>query len=365
MNDKVNKLHKKILTNIEDKHDKSEGSFVYDVTKPFAIIENDLNIKLQEANLKRDINNLVNSELDNFINDRTPLKRKLATKASGYATFKGKEGLSIPLGFLISTDSISYITKESKPIGNSGKTDILVECLEVGELGNVPAMAINQVSTTLSGLDEVYNKKPFINGYDEESDDAFRERYRDYIDKPITSNNIYHYEMWAMRIDGVGAVKVIPCWDGPNSTKLIIMDSKNEIPSKDLIEKVQNYIDPLGEFQNGRYSTWGQGRGVASAGAFVTVVGAKSKEIDISANVDILDNYDKDKIKKDFTNRVKEHLKSIAFKNEGISLAKIGCILLNTPGVNDYYDLKLNNDINNIEVSDEEIAVVGEVVFNE
>ena len=57
-------------------------------------------------------------------------------------------------------------------------------------------------------------------GTDDEVDDNLRDRLAIRVQKQATSGNAYHYEQWALSVPGVGAVKVIPVWDGPNTRLL-------------------------------------------------------------------------------------------------------------------------------------------------
>ena len=48
-----------------------------------------------------------------------------------------------------------------------------------------------------------------------------------------------------------------------------------------------------------------------------------------------------------------------------MSYARVGSILLSTPGVKDYSDLLVNNDTQNITIGDVEIPIVGTVELRE
>ncbi|MBU3172767.1 hypothetical protein [Clostridium estertheticum] len=55
------------------------------------------------------------------------------------------------------------------------------------------------------------------------------------------------------------------------------------------------------------------------------------------------------------------YLASIAFKENYISYAKVSAMVLETVGVLDFTDLKINNGTVNIAIGNEEVAMVGEV----
>ena len=62
---------------------------------------------------------------------------------------------------------------------------------------------------------------------------------------------------------------------------------------------------------------------------------------------------------------LKAYLKSIAFKSKTISAGKIGDIILNTDGVEDYDALTINGATTKITVPDKYVGVLGEVTLSE
>ena len=120
-----------------------------------------------------------------------------------------------------------------------------------------------------------------------------------------------------------------------------------------LFRSVQDYIDP---------NISGTGEGEAPIGAYATVVSATSKLI----NIDLVDiqeatNYTLAEITESLKINITNYLKEIAFKQDYVSYAKIGNVILNTEGVEDYSNLKINSGIENIAILNEEVAVVGVV----
>lgn len=366
-------IHDRILKNITDEYDKSEGSFIYDVTKPVAIEMEKQGSDIDKAINKLDVENLVGDELGQFIYQRTGIERKPATKATTIVTIQGQEGAKIFKGDLVGTDTVNFISTEDKSIGPTGKMDVIIECEVSGVIGNVPARTIRYFPVSIPGLITVTNYDAVTNGYNAESDNELRQRYYDKIRTPATSGNKYHYLNWAKEVTGVGDVRVIPLWDGDNTVKVIIIDSNKQPANGELVEKVQNHIDPKGEYiaEEDRWTTWGAGEGQAPIGAFCTVVSAIGKSINTEAVVQKDDNYDLEQIKNNIGKNITEYLKGIAFKNDDnntpipVSYAKAGANILESEGVLDYRNFKLNDGTANIPISVEEVAVLGEVVINE
>ena len=87
-------------------------------------------------------------------------------------------------------------------------------------------------------------------------------------------------------------------------------------------------------------------------GASVTVVSAIEKEISVTADLTIEDEYLIEDIEKEFKIEAEKYLKDIAFTKNYISIARLSNILLSIDGVVDYSNFKLNNSSNNITLSD-------------
>lgn len=333
-------IHDRMLKNISDEYDKSEGSFFYDATKPAAIEFENAYIQLDKVEAKLDIENLSGNELERFIYQRTGIKRKPATKATTVVTISGQEGAKISKGDLVGTDTVNFISIEDKTIGPTGQMTVLVECELAGTIGNVPAGAIKYFPVSIPGLTSVTNLEPVVNGYDAESDSDLRQRYYERIQTPATSGNKYHYLNWAKEVTGVGDAKVIPLWNGPGTVKVVIVDSNKNPATEDLIDNVFTHIED-----------------VRPIGATVTVVSAVAKNVEITAKVSLAEGYTIQLVLDKFKSDLEQYRKDVVFKDSYISYAAIGNILFTVDGVLDYTDLKLNGEMKNIALGEEEIPI--------
>lgn len=338
----VEQIHRRMLDNISDDYDKTEGSFFFDATRPAAIEFERKNEEIKTVEAKLDIENLEGEELERFVYQRTAIERKPATKATTTVIMSGQEGTTIPQGSLVSTGEINFVTIEDATIGESGQVSVIVECEEFGSVGNVPANTIVLFPISIPGVVDVYNPEPVTNGYDAESDDDLRSRYYEKLQRPAKAGNKYHYEQWAKEVVGVGGVRVVPRWNGPLTIKLIIIDSNGQPARQDLIDDVVSYVETQRPF-----------------GADVTVVPAIGLPINIAVNLILADGYNKEAVKEDIDKNITEYLKSIAFKANHVSYAQIGSIVLNTEGVLDYSNLLINGGTVNIPVADDEWAIMG------
>lgn len=344
---------KRALDRVPNSLDKRQGSIIYDSIAPAAAELAQTYIEMNYIYNKLDAENLEESELELFIRQRTGIERKKATKAIRKGIFSKVDGSSfnIPIGARFTGEDLYYTVIEKIADG-----EFKLECEEFGEVGNDYAGTLIPVDY-INGLGKAELADILIPGYNAESDLSLLTRYYERIRTPATSGNIYHYRNWAKEVEGVGDVRVIPLWAGDNTVKVVIIDD-NKLPAgSGLVEKVQNYIDP---------GSKGLGEGQAPIGAFCTVSSAISKELNISFVVtrDINTSYD-EMIESVKANIQKYLSEEITFKQNIISYAKVGALILSSRGVLDYKDLLVNKGTSNIVLDIEEVPILGQVFANE
>jgi uncharacterized phage protein gp47/JayE len=338
-------IQERMLSNISNEYDKTEGSFFYDVIKPVAIELENKYKKDEEISSKLSIENLEGDELTQRVKELTGIERKLATYATTTVIVNGSEGALINVGDKIASETVNFIFQENKTIDSSGRATVLVKCEEAGSIGNVPVGAIKYFPITIPGLVSVTNPNAVTNGYDEETDESLRQRYYERIRTPATSGNKYHYKNWAKEVTGVGDAKVFPLWNGNGTVKVAIINSNKRAADTSLVNLVANHIE--------------ENRPI---GANVTVVSATEKPINISATL-VIDTkkYTLNQVQADIESNLVEYFKEIAFTSNYISYASIGNIIFNTEGVIDYTELLINGASLNILLQDEEVPILGTV----
>lgn len=340
-------IHESLLGHIDDKYDKRTGSFLHMLTKPTAIKLGEVDLAINTVEGKLYLENLSDDELELRIKERTGLVRKAATYAVGDLTIVGNGVVNA--GDLFETESgIRFEVIETVTIVTEGVVE--VQCTTSGVVGNVPANQIVHIPVTLDGITSVYNASATYDGFEKEIREDYLIRYYERIQTPATSGNKAHYKNWAKEVSGVGDARVISLWNGPNTVKVILIDADRLPASTDIVEDVQNYIDP---------GVTGLGDGTAPIGAFCTVVCATGKEIDVSASVTLHLGYVIEDVLGTISENIREYLKDIAFIDAYVSYAQIGSILFNSDGVKDYTDLLVNGDTDNVSVTFDEVAILG------
>lgn len=338
-------IHNRMLTNIDDEYDKSNGSFIFDATKPGAIEFSTKQKEIIEIQNKLDIENLSDDDLEKFIYQRTGITRKKATKATTRVIISGSIGSKIRIGDMVGTDTLNFVFVEEKVIGESGQATVLVECELLGTIGNVPANAINKFPVTLSGLVNIYNPEKVTNGYDAESDYELKQRYYDKLQRPGKSGNKYHYLEWAKEVTGVGDARVVPKFNGPLTMKVIIINSNKQPADSELVKNVYEHILEKMPF------------GVEE----LVVTSAIGVSINITATFSLADGYTEPVVKENIKANMVEYLKRIAFKESYVSYAKTGSEVIDSEGLLDYQNLLVNGSIANIPIGDDEVAIMGGV----
>ncbi|GBF34152.1 phage-like element PBSX protein xkdT [Desulfocucumis palustris] len=266
----------------------------------------------------------------------------------------------IPAGTMFATeDGLVELQSTTDVAFSAGSTSVQVSVVatEVGAAGNLQeGVALKQVGIAVSLIETISVASPGLkNGVDVETDDELRERYLAYLRAPGTSGNKADYVKWALEVDGVGGVQVIPLWSGRGTVKIIVLDGDKNPASQELVDAVQAYIAP----------DPGQGEGKAPIGATVTVVPATSVAVDIAATIITDGTRTIEEIQTDFMPALIGYLKSIAFSGDTVvRYSRIGTMILDTVGVIDYSDLLVNEGTANIPIASGSVAVPGTVTLS-
>lgn len=358
----VEELRADILNNISDEHEKSKGNLTYDIPAATAIVLNKTYDKLKELTDKVDVDNLEGEDLTRYVKQRRGLKRKLATKAKAILTITGEANINT--GDLFETQAGTQFSS-TQAISIVGSGTILAEAVIPGESGNVGANTITLMPVTIQGVVSITNIAPSYDGFAEESDAALRERYYEAIQRPATSGNVFHYMVWAKEVPGTGDAKVISLWNGDNTVKVVVINANKEPASSDIVNAVQEYIDPKGTFiaEENRWTLWGTGSGQAPIGAYCTVISAAGFVLNVSVDIMEEEGYLAEEVKTNIEENIAAYLQAIAFKQNYISYAIVGSIIVQTDGVADYQNLKLNNTTANVNIGNEQVAILGSVTL--
>ena len=106
------------------------------------------------------------------------LSRNPAEAACYSVKVTGVAGYTVPVGFLVGTDSVNYYNTAETQIGTGGTCIITVACTTPGTIGNVSASAINKVVNPDANITAVEGTACVTAGQEEESDTELRARFK-------------------------------------------------------------------------------------------------------------------------------------------------------------------------------------------
>ena len=341
------KILKDMLSNVPNGLDKREGSVIYNALAPAAI-------ELQNAYIEMDtiLNLTFVDTTEGYYLEKKCHERGIERHEATKAIVRGEFNIDVPIGSRFYIEGLHYIVTERI------ETNVFrLECETAGEQGNhclgnmIPVEYIQNLTTAT--LIEV-----LIPGEEIETDESLRQRYYASIFAQAFGGNIADYKQKVLEIQGVGAVKVYPTWQGGGTVKLVILTSEYKAPTQELIDIVQTNVDPI---QN-----QGQGLGLAPIGHVVTVVGAGETVINVTANITYQNGYYFERIQSALEQTIEDYFNELnkSWENEKniiVRLSRIEARILDLEGVLDVSETMLNGEQKNIEINADNIVIRGDV----
>lgn len=320
-----------MLNRVPSNVDKREGSVIFDAIAPCAYF-----LAQQYWQLENFIDLVFADTAEAEYLDKAVTPFGLVRKTAGKAVRKMVSSGAVVVGTRWSTNELIYVVSEKL-----SDTEYEAKCETAGDIGNQYSgvlTPISNVSGVTAELTEI-----IIQGTDAESDDALRSRFYQKVGLPATSGNAHHYEQWALEVSGVGAAKVFPLDNGAGTVAIFVVDNDKKI-SESLPGLVAEYIETM-----------------RPIGATVTVSSPEGKTINASADVLLDGSKTIADVNSSFTVALETFLADTVFDTYRISYAKVGSLLLDIPGVEDFNNLLLNSTASNISVREKEVPVLGTV----
>ncbi|MCM3701419.1 baseplate J/gp47 family protein [Paenibacillus macerans] len=346
----------RMLDRVSNDVDKRAGSVIWDSLAPAAA-------ELAQMYIELDVNyNL--SFVDTATGDDLTRKcaefgvnRESATKARRKGLFyaSGDVPIDVPIGSRFSINDVNYVAISKITTGQW-----TLECEQAGTIGNQEFGALLPIDY-VNNLARAELTDILVPGEDEETDDALRARYYEVVNEPAFGGNISDYKQFINAIDGVGATKVFPAWNGGGTVKCTIIGSDWNPPSAALINDVQTKVDPV--------PYGGKGYGTAPIGHTVTITGVTAQAINVSTTVTLEAGTTAGQVQGPIEDTIDQYLldlrKSWATQDQIIvRVALIEAAILNVTGVIDVANTTLNGSPANITLGAEETPNLGTVVIN-
>lgn len=342
------KIRDRMLNNISNPIDKREGSIVYDTLAPTAAEIAQLYIEDEYILTETYADTASRAGLIKRCAERgiTPYP---ATYAEHLGVFTPSE-LTIPLNSRFTAEDLTYYVSEKIADGQ-----YKLICETAGTVGNNYVGNIIPLDY-IQGLETAEIVEIITPARNIEETEALRQRYYRSFSNKAFGGNIADYKAKCAEIGSTGGVKVNPCWNGGGTVKLVCVDTNFNSPSSGLLEDLKEIIDPV-EFE-------GQGYGVAPIGHIVTVVGAESVPINITATIEYSSGVTFSDLYSKLKTVFSDYLFSLRYdwvNNNSITirLAQIESLLFNVNGVIDISNITINGESSNLTLSSYQIPIYG------
>lgn len=335
-----------MLDRVPNAFDKREGSIIYNALAPSAA-------ELAEAYIMLSL-----IEDESYVDTASYNSLVKKCKERGIYPYpatntiaKGVFNIDVPIGSRFSLDSLNYLVIEKISTGV-----FKLQCEDVGPISNLGSLIPIEY---IEGLETAELTEILINGEFEEDEDSLRKRYYNSLESEAFGGNIADYKEKVNKLQDVGGVKVYPVWNGGGTTKLVIINSNYDVPSSELVNQVQEKIDPT---QN-----QGKGLGIAPIGHIVTVVGVDAVKVNISTTITYEDGWSFEELKASIEQCIDEYFNDLnktwdSNDNLIVRISQIETRLLNLEGVIDIENTLINNVASNFVVDADSIVKRGEII---
>lgn len=341
----VEMIRNRMLESMPEGTDKSEGSVNWNAVSAGAI---------EIKNILIDIDGIYQ---EGFIDTasrpfliRHGEERKVSPYPATYAIGRAVFNMEIPIGSRFSVDMVNFVVIE-----RMSQYTYKVQCETAGTEGNRHLGDMIPIEY-IQGLTKAVLEEIIVPGEDAEDTESYRERVLDSFNYQSYAGNIAYYKEKVKAIPGVGAVKVYPIWNGPGTVKLELLDGEYDIPSEEMIEEIQEAVDPP--------SFHGWGMKIAPIGHYATVAGAKKLEIDVIFDLTYQDGYNWEKVKPDAEKSVKAYLLELTKEWEDtdmivVRISQIERRILDLEGVLDIANTRINSQDANLQLESSQIPQLG------
>lgn len=352
------------LDRVPDSLDKREGSLIQTAIGAGAYALEEFYLELDQVQRGAYLQTAVGQDLD-YLAVLANVRRYPASAAVRLGVFN----VDIPLGSRFSTiDGAESVNFEA--IERVGPGQYRMLCETPGTIGHRYTGPILPI-TYIQGLTSAQLTDILVAGDDEEDDESLRRRAIDALTEQPFGGNVADYKRVVLAIDGVGGLQVYPHWQGGGTVKLSVLGADWMPASAELVETVQNTVDPPPD--------QGLGYGTAPIGATVTVTAPEAVTVDVSAALSVGGGYTLDQLKPLLVEAVEAYFLSIRQdwdtpETSGrtdyaswVYAARVTAAMLSVRGVINVTDLTLNGAAEDLALSEtgelQQVPVLGEVAL--
>lgn len=343
-----------MLNRFSNDVDKREGTLPFDFSSAAALEFNNLYIQLDFILAQT----YAKTSSGDWLMLRTA-ERNVYRKEPTFALVKGEFNIPIPLGSRFSCEDVNYFVESSIFEDLEDEETLFyysLRCEQAGIIGNKNYGNLKTIENIYK-LSHAQIVSIIIPGEDKESDDSLKDRYYKTFNNLSFGGNKDDYIRFVGDIEGVGTVKPFRRTKGNETVEVVFMSSDNDIPSAELVEYVQNKVDP---------NKTGEGDGIAPIWHFVNVQGVKPKEINVNIKLVLADDMELESV----TGRIKDSINNYLLglrgtweqtENITVRVSRIEATVLNIDGVIDIVSTEINGASKNITLNFNEVPTLGDV----
>lgn len=369
--DTYQNLLQSMLNRVPDTYDKRDTSPIPTALGPAAYVLEGFYLSLNQVQQQAFIQTAQGQSLD-YLAVIGGLTRYPASAAVRLGVFNTE----VPIGSRFSTvngaNSINF-TVTAASTGTDENSEYYQLTAETpGSIGNEYTGPILPI-TAIPGLTSAQITSILVPGDETETDEELRERLIASLNERPFGGNIASYRENILAIDGVGGVQVYPTWDGGGTVKCSILGADFEPASAELVENVQNAIDPP--------PNQGLGLGLSPIGAKVTIVAPTEVTVNVSAAVTLSSGTSLEQVKPLIESALEAYLLDIRqswdtnVSNNNVEyaadvyIARITAAIVGVTGVVNATGVQLNGGTTDLILTEsgttQQVPVLGTVTLND
>lgn len=391
-----------MLSEVDDKYDKREGSPIWDALAPAAA-----QIEEFYGNLDLVLDEMFADSASYYYLIKRAAERGILPKEATQAVCRmtvSPASTPISIGDRFNLDDLNY--EVIACCEEEGAYQLL--CEEPGSTANQQTGELIPIETEneLNDMDSAVITEILIQGEDDEDEEELRQRYFDSFESEAFGGNRADYKEKVNEIDGVGGVKVSRRWNGDykpsqmipdeavsawmaeqsgttlgenvygwlktiydaaagrlltvgGTVQVEIINADYRAPSQTLIDLVQEVLDPS--------QSAGEGDGVAPIGHVVRVIGVREKEIGISLHgMEYKSDYSFSNRKEAIEAAIEDYFLELRqeWEKEDVLVVRINQIrrrVMEIEGIIDMGEIVLDDAAENIILEKDMIPVRGEI----
>lgn len=339
----------RMLDRIDDTFDKRESSPIYEALAPAALEISELYAALGDM-----FDEMFADTASREYLIRLAIARGLTPLPATNAVVQmdiTPASLELEIGTQFTSSDTSYSVA-----GKLADGSYKMVCNDAGEVGSIYLGDVVPVEY-VEGLETATITAILTYGEEEEDTEDFRERYMQSFVANEFGGNKTEYQNKTLDIAGVGAVKVIPVWNGAGTVKLVIVNSEYRRASTELIANVQVLFDPE---QNG------MGNGLAPIGHVVTVDSVEEITVGVSTELTFDTGYDWNSCQIAAETALESYFNGLRKSWDSqdaivVRISSINTALLSVQGIVDVENTLLNGTGENLTLGTYQIPICGGV----